>query len=145
MQSLTVHRLAPAVILKIGLRRNLTAIVQKELFFLDHPDNALDDQSDRNEDDHDHTAEHEFYGISVIEAVRAGCHPVLPARLSYPELFPAEYLYEDGELFGRLKVLLENPGKLDRSRAQTFTECFSWPALKGKYLEWFGGTSQNTG
>jgi glycosyltransferase involved in cell wall biosynthesis len=91
------------------------------------------------------TAEHEFYGISVIEAVRAGCHPVLPARLSYPELFPAEYLYEDGELFSRLKVLLENPGKLHRSRAQTLTECFSWPALKGKYLEWFGGTSQNTG
>ena len=87
------------------------------------------------------TAEHEFYGISVIEAVRAGCHPVLPARLSYPELFPAEYLYGDGELFNRLKALLENPGKLDKSQAKTLTENFSWPALKEKYREWFEGVS----
>ncbi|MFC1826953.1 DUF3524 domain-containing protein [Thermodesulfobacteriota bacterium] len=88
------------------------------------------------------TAKHEFYGISVIEAVRAGCHPLLPARLSYPELFPAQYLYKDGELFSRLKSLLEDPGRLDRSRAQPLTERFSWPALKEKYLEWFGEDSR---
>ena len=87
------------------------------------------------------TAEHEFYGISVIEAVRAGCYPLLPARLSYPELFPAEYLYENGELFSRLKSLLEYPGKLDKSQAKPLTECFSWPVLKEKYLEWFSGSS----
>jgi len=85
------------------------------------------------------TAEHEFYGISIIEAVRAGCHPLLPARLSYPELFPVEYLYEDGELFSRLKTLLEDPDTLDRAKAKFLTERFSWPGLKEKYLEWFGG------
>jgi glycosyltransferase involved in cell wall biosynthesis len=37
------------------------------------------------------TADHEFYGISVIEAIAAGCCPVLPNRLSYPELIPAEF------------------------------------------------------
>jgi glycosyltransferase involved in cell wall biosynthesis len=37
------------------------------------------------------TAEHEFFGISVVEAVAAGCCPVLPGRLSYPELIPAEF------------------------------------------------------
>jgi len=89
------------------------------------------------------TAEHEFYGFSVIEAVRAGCHPLLPARLSYPELFPAQYLYEDKELFSRLKSLLEYPGKLDRSRAKPLTERFSWSVLKEKYLEWFGEDSRN--
>ena len=83
------------------------------------------------------TASHEFYGVSVIEAVRAGCRPLLPARLSYPELFPAEYLYEDEQLFSRLKAMLQNTGKLDKSEAKKMTECFSWPVLKEKYREWF--------
>ncbi len=37
------------------------------------------------------TADHEFFGISVVEAVGAGCFPVLPNRLSYPELIPTEF------------------------------------------------------
>lgn len=32
------------------------------------------------------TAEHEFFGISAVEAMAAGAHPLLPRRLSYPEL-----------------------------------------------------------
>lgn len=34
------------------------------------------------------TAHHEFFGIAVMEAIHCGCHPVLPNRLSYPELIP---------------------------------------------------------
>ena len=34
------------------------------------------------------TAVQENFGISVVEAVRFGCFPVLPRRLSYPELIP---------------------------------------------------------
>jgi glycosyltransferase involved in cell wall biosynthesis len=40
------------------------------------------------------TADHEFFGIAVCEAVWAGAVPVLPNRLSYPELVPGECLYE---------------------------------------------------
>ncbi|MDF1545504.1 MAG: DUF3524 domain-containing protein [bacterium] len=32
------------------------------------------------------TADHEFFGLSLIEAVDSGCWPLLPNRLSYPEL-----------------------------------------------------------
>lgn len=37
------------------------------------------------------TANHEFFGIGVVEALLAGCLPWLPDRLSYPELVPAEW------------------------------------------------------
>jgi glycosyltransferase involved in cell wall biosynthesis len=39
------------------------------------------------------TAEHEFFGLSVLEAVHSGARPVVPDRLSYRELFPEEYRY----------------------------------------------------
>ncbi len=47
------------------------------------------------------TAEHDFQGIAVLEAVSAGCVPILPNRLAYQELFPKAYRYDvnaDSEL-----------------------------------------------
>ena len=52
------------------------------------------------------TADHEYFGIAICEAIAAGAVPVLPNRLSYPELVPEECLYEDlvdaAELIDRL-------------------------------------------
>jgi len=51
------------------------------------------------------TAQHEFQGLAVLEAVSAGCIPVVPDALCYPEQFAARYRYPAGDLkalIGRL-------------------------------------------
>ena len=62
------------------------------------------------------TAEHEFFGIAIVEAIAAGAYPLLPARLSYPELLagddqvdPGEFLYDGSaeQLAGRLRELCD--------------------------------------
>lgn len=42
------------------------------------------------------TALHDFQGLSILEAVNAGCSPVLPDALAYPEWFDGNYLYHAG-------------------------------------------------
>lgn len=72
------------------------------------------------------TAIHEFYGITVLEAVSAGAYPVLPDRLSYPGLLgtviPADtigqFLY-DGTVPGLANRLTE---LADRRRTRSL-----WP------------------
>ncbi|MBU0485577.1 MAG: DUF3524 domain-containing protein [Proteobacteria bacterium] len=81
------------------------------------------------------TANHEFYGISVIEAVGAGCRPLLPKRLSYPELFPEEFFYEDSSLADEMTLALKK-GRLDSQRARGLTERFSWTNLINDYTSW---------
>ncbi|KPK27478.1 MAG: hypothetical protein AMJ61_05415 [Desulfobacterales bacterium SG8_35_2] len=83
------------------------------------------------------TAKHEFYGISVIEAVRAGCYPLLPNSLSYPELFPAQYLYENGDLLNKMTSILGGSCKIDRAQANILTKRYSWLDIRNKYLAWF--------
>ena len=60
------------------------------------------------------TADHEYFGISILEAVYAHTLPLLPARLSYPEIIPAPFhadcLYRGrADLLARLRRALVNP------------------------------------
>lgn len=43
------------------------------------------------------TAIQEFQGLSVLEAASAGCIPLVPDALCYPEIYPPEYRYRPGD------------------------------------------------
>lgn len=61
------------------------------------------------------TAIQENFGIAVVEAILAGCQPLLPNRLSYPELLP-QWAHEaclypsDTDLTARLKAIAAGGG-----------------------------------
>ena len=84
------------------------------------------------------TALHEFYGIAILEAVRAGCVPVLPDRLSYQELFDGAYLYDDGMLFEHLKDALRGRPALSKATSKKLTDRYSWQSLAEQYRCWLG-------
>ncbi len=62
------------------------------------------------------TAEHEFFGISAVEAIAAGCYPLLPKRLAYPELLELdtrperEVFFYDGSVDDLVRRLRELGG-----------------------------------
>ncbi len=82
------------------------------------------------------TARHEFYGMAVLEAVRAGCRPLVPDRLSYRELFSPAFRYQDADFARELMAAME-AGRLATHEAHALTSRFSWPELTSGYQQWF--------
>ncbi len=74
------------------------------------------------------TAVQEFFGIAVVEAIYAGAFPLLPDRLSYPELIPKPFhdsvLYEEGALVERLRWALA-AGDARRAVSESLRAAFS--------------------
>ena len=86
------------------------------------------------------TARHEFFGLAVVEAVAAGCYPLLPDRLTYPDLLPAEFhrrhLYADAaDLAGRLRWCAQQVAEVRATDLAPAVQRFAWPALIGQYDE----------
>ncbi len=76
------------------------------------------------------TAIQENFGIAVVEAIRLGCVPLLPRRLSYPELIPEGFhegcLYSDeDDLAARLTDIARRPRGADPRLADAMGR-FSW-------------------
>ncbi len=82
------------------------------------------------------TALHEFFGISVMEAVGAGCVPVVPDRLSYPELYPHNFRYQNGELVQKLTEVLDMVMKGEWPPINIDAGRYSWNSLRDDYSQW---------
>jgi glycosyltransferase involved in cell wall biosynthesis len=88
------------------------------------------------------TAIHEFFGTAVIEACYCGCFPVLPRRLSYPELIPAQHhgacLYDDFEsLLERLRGAITRIEEVRAFSLQEQMARFGWRRMAPRYDEIF--------
>ncbi len=67
------------------------------------------------------TADHEFFGIAICEAISAGAVPVLPDDLSYPELVEPAFRYETLQEAANMIERLATVG----NGQQLAAECFS--------------------
>jgi len=82
------------------------------------------------------TAVHEFFGISMVEAMSAGARPLLPERLAYPEILAplgpaaAEFLYDGSaeQLAARLQTIAAGaaPGRWTAECVGRVCEPFDW-------------------
>ena len=88
------------------------------------------------------TAQHEFFGVAMLEGVWAECFPLCPNRLAYPEIYPKECLYNTtSQLVKVLKQLCKAPHlakvKFQRVKSEINVEQYSWNTLMPKYQELF--------
>ena len=84
------------------------------------------------------TADHEFFGISILEAITGGAFPLLPNRLSYPELIPSDLhpacLYaDDDDLFEKAALRLRQPRPAPPSLQAHVQASFDWPVVAARY------------
>ena len=89
------------------------------------------------------TADHEFFGVAAAEAIAAGCFPLLPNRLAYPDLLSAmaeshrkQHLYGSAEdLEQRLVALAARLAQGqgcwtgDPEMGRKAMEPYGWPAI----------------
>lgn len=91
------------------------------------------------------TALHEFQGLAVMEATAAGCTPLVPDRLVYPEWFGERFRYrscadpsEEGRALGRrIMEMLDAGGP----PAPPSMDAFRFEALAGRYRALFNAVA----
>jgi glycosyltransferase involved in cell wall biosynthesis len=90
------------------------------------------------------TSHHDFFGASVVEAIYCGCWPLLPHRLSYPELIPPQYhpacfCRDVDDLVDRLQATIQGHVSLDPIPLQAAVSRFDWSTTAPVYdecMEW---------
>tara|TARA_Y100000389_G_scaffold187631_1_gene209268 strand:- start:8992 stop:10089 length:1098 start_codon:yes stop_codon:yes gene_type:complete len=81
------------------------------------------------------TTKQEFFGVSVIEAIYCGVFPILPKRLTYPELFnsdlnPDNFYQDSTDLFIKLKECIVNNTK---KSLREYSNRYKWSKIAKDY------------
>jgi glycosyltransferase involved in cell wall biosynthesis len=87
------------------------------------------------------TALHDFQGLAMLEAVAAGCRPVAPARLAYPQWFPESCCYpshpddpqQEAEALANHLETLANQVEILRQQDAPDIQHLSWEHLSHDY------------
>ena len=84
------------------------------------------------------TSNQDFFGVSVMEAIYCEAFPLLPYRLSFPELIPEEFhcahFYQnDNDLNEKLISLIKTYKKRDSKALKKVALKFDWNYLAPVY------------
>ena len=84
------------------------------------------------------TSNQEFFGASVMEAIYCNVWPILPNRLTYPELIPSKYhvnnIYRtEDELYQKISLAIKNHSNMIKGQLCTIAEKFDWKVMAPKY------------
>ena len=86
------------------------------------------------------TSKQDFFGISIIEAAYCNTHPILPKRLTYPEIFKnnakTEFYEDNNELYEKIKSLITSKS-YKQDYKNTFLNKYDWDNIVNKYDEEF--------
>jgi len=84
------------------------------------------------------TSQHDFFGVSLIQAMACDVIPLLPKRLAYPEHLPEAlhrvYFYEDQQDFvKRLQRLIFNTKVIRKQEVNQYAMVYDWKAKIQEY------------
>jgi len=84
------------------------------------------------------TSHHDFFGISVVEAIACNIKPLLPYNLAYPEHLPSAYkasfFYEDDDLLtNQLQRMIMNVRILRKQDVQQYVMKYDWSEMIVQY------------
>ena len=80
----------------------------------------------------------DFFGISIVEAVYCGTYPLLPERLTYPDLFNykknSKLFYNNkNDLFYKLKHCINNVDQIRLSSYSSLVKRYDWSEMIAEY------------
>lgn len=84
------------------------------------------------------TAEHEFFGISMLEAAHAGTLVLVPNELAYPEVFDMEFTYSRDDFHTALGTVTARPVPAQaRRRLRDIASAYHSREILPRYAEAF--------
>ena len=88
------------------------------------------------------TSNQDFFGGSIVEAIYCGVYPILPRRLTYPELLSKEnideHIYDnDTELYNKVKNAILSINETRKIKISTSFKQYDWNKICPEYDQVF--------